>query len=54
MESRKDTAGNCDKENRNKMISIEVIAISHYTVPVIPQFNKRITFYKQTNEHTNS
>src|SRR5699024_2600152 len=54
MESRKDTAGNCDKENRNKMISIEVIAIRHYTVPVTPQFYKGISLYKQANKHTNS
>src|SRR5699024_2555368 len=52
MESGKDTAGNCDEENRNKMISVEVITIRHSTVPVAPKLNKGISLYKQTDKYT--
>ena len=58
MESGKDTAGNCDKEDRDKVVRIKVIAIRKHAAvsrqcpaPVIPQFYKGISLYKQTDKY---
>ena len=53
MESGQDSARNRDKENRDKVVGAEIVAVQYAAcIPVIPDFSKRESEYKNTNKYS--